>query len=171
MSARRRRLDRLERRLPPPPDPPPARELTVADLEEAAQRWVYNLACCGTPTYLFARDEPDFERLWLAYHQADNRYRWTRRPQGGWYYDGRVALTRVWVARAEPDVEAARRAVLHSMVRVLAAATEPAGHVPAFRALGTFLALADGREEGRDESTPSPGQAGAGAAADRGAED
>jgi hypothetical protein len=147
------RLDRLEQRLPPPPDPPPARQLTAAEGEEAAARWIFNLTHCGTPVYLFKRDDPDFERLWTTYQQADNRYCWTRRPEGGWIaHTGRVSLSRVWVPRAEPDVEAARLAVLRAMVRVLTRATEPAGHVPAFRALGSLLALALEEQEGGSDA-------------------
>ncbi len=114
-------------------------------------RWIENLIYCGTPAYLFARDDPDFKNLWLAYQQADNRHRWTRRPEGGWHcHADRVPLARVCVPRAEPDVEAARLAVLRVMVRVLAEASQPAAEVPCFRALGSFLALAlgDRQDEG-----------------------
>src|SRR5262249_41987601 len=140
------RLRRLED-LCPAPDPDSdsdsedGRELTAEEWATRLERGIAERTYHHAPFNPFQRDGPDFARLWVGYHPAENRHCWTRRPEGGWFaHVDRVPLARVWVPRAEPDVEAARLAVLRVMVRVLAAAAEPAREVPALRALGSFLA-------------------------------
>jgi hypothetical protein len=119
------RLARLEKQFPPKQsedssEDSPAGELTAEQLLERLERWVGDVTY--HPNNLFEVADPDFHKLWLAYGQLDNHYSWRRTPEGYWQLVARrFRKNRVWERRAEPDLEAARLAVLRSMVRTLEA--------------------------------------------------
>jgi hypothetical protein len=115
----RLRLGRLEQRVGPPPAPQPLP--SVEELDRGLRAWVrgqtYNRG-------VFDAD-PEFRPAWSRYHQL-----WEV------HTGGYSPLQAVWLARPEPEFEAARRRVVAVMVRLLERQPEP------LRSLGVLLASA-----------------------------
>jgi hypothetical protein len=112
----RRRLGRLEVSVGPPPTPlpPPSPEDLEQRLQEGVGEQTYNRGVFD--------DDPEFRPAWSHYHRL-----WEV------HTGGYSPLQAVWLVREPEEFEAARRAVVAVMVRVLAGQPYPQ------RALGVLL--------------------------------